>query len=655
MNIGTNLGISNSQQSLLQSSNNVSSPILTSQAFPFMFQSATSLNQIPFNLNMNFPLPQILQMPSIDQINNNSSMLSQSDLQQLQQQQQQQNLFRQQNNFTGSSISQNELPSIQLQKSYSQNQIFTNEHQQQLQQQQQQFNYVQNQIKSLSQLIPDEDKQQQILKGQINENSNSNMMGKNFNKNCNTSGIVTPNRVVQQLKENLPTLLYMQQVIDQQIAYHKYYIQQANLQQQQQANIQIDPFLPSFGQNIPQYNPLNSNSSSQVSSQSQINANTNLNSLEISPANQKSSIKNVSNVNQIQVKQQQNDQNQFNLLQESPNQPFSLNEQLNMNPSIQEKLLKRQKVAEELSELMHFLINNMTVLSTDKIFERKKDIKYLNEKESQIYDQIVNKYQYSKKTKEEMIKFILRKCFKFLKSDMKQFDLSQQREMDKAFFDKYFDSADFCTDDQFMPFKKKSSLKTMNSQFLKKIFKSPSFSQGYHQYLDKFEEISVKENEKKVKKFVNYILDLMDKNKLDKMKSFKRLPWLKIWLKDTHEIAKSLLIYEEQTSQQRSQEISFSNLKKKQKTEDDEQNAISKFSSNVGKKSEVIKIETDEGIQQSFQSNSDKNFKSPISQPITQIIMTNNQYPLNPLNLSSSVMISSRQGLNDDTSLQDTH
>ncbi|KAL4469511.1 hypothetical protein ABPG74_004764 [Tetrahymena malaccensis] len=653
MNIGTNLGISNSQQSLLQSSNNVSSPILTSQAFPLMFQSAHSLNQIPFNLNMNFPLPQIPQMPSIDQINNNSSLLSQNDLQQIQQQQQ--NLLRQQNAFISSGISQNELPSqIQLQKSYSQNQMFVNEHQQQ-QLQQQQFNYAQNQIKSLSQIIPDEDKQQQIQKGQINENSNSNMMSKNFNKNCNTSGIVTPNRVIQQLKENLPTLLYMQQVIDQQIAYHKYYIQQANLQQQQQTNIQIDPFLPSFGQNIPQFNPLNSNSSSQVSSQSQININTNLNSLEISPANQKSSINSISNVNQVQVKQQQNDQNQFNLLQESPNQQFSLNEQLSVNPSIQEKLLKRQKVAEELAELMHFLIDNMTVLSTDKIFEKKKDIKYLNEKESQIYDQIVNKYQYSKKTKEEMIKFILRKCFKFLKSDMKQFDLSQQREMDKAFFDKYFDSADFCTDDQFMPFKKKSSLKTMNSQFLKKIFKSPSFSQGYHQYLDKFEEISAKENEKKVKKFVNYILELMDKNKLDKMKSFKRLPWLNIWLKDTHEIAKSLLIYEEQTSSQRSQEISFSNLKKKQKSEDDEQNAISKFSSNLIKKSDVIKIETDEGIQQSFQSNSDKNFKSPISQPITQIIMTNNQYPLNPLNLSSSVMITSRQGLSDDTSLQDTH
>ncbi|EAR88494.2 hypothetical protein TTHERM_00171810 (macronuclear) [Tetrahymena thermophila SB210] len=173
--------------------------------------------------------------------------------------------------------------------------------------------------------------------------------------------------------------------------------------------------------------------------------------------------------------------------------------------------------------------------------------------------------------------------------------------------------------------------------------------------LDKFEEISAKENEKKVKKFVNYILDLMDKNKLDKMKSFKRLPWLQIWLKETHQIAQSLLNYEEQNSSQISQDSSHSNLKKKQKKEEDDQNAISKFSNNANQKSEVIKIETDEGVQQSYQSNSDKNFKSPISQPITQIIMTNNQYPLNPLNLSSSVMISSRQGLSDDTSLQETH
>lgn len=30
---------------------------------------------------------------------------------------------------------------------------------------------------------------------------------------------------------------------------------------------------------------------------------------------------------------------------------------------------------------------------------------------------------------------------------MKQFDLSQQREMDKAFYDKYFDTLDFSGDD----------------------------------------------------------------------------------------------------------------------------------------------------------------------------------------------------------------
>lgn len=70
--------------------------------------------------------------------------------------------------------------------------------------------------------------------------------------------------------------------------------------------------------------------------------------------------------------------------------------------------------------MLEFLVDKMHQIDTDQIFEKKKELKYLNNEDTSIFENIVHKYQFSKKTKEEMIKYILRKCFKFLKSGIKQ-------------------------------------------------------------------------------------------------------------------------------------------------------------------------------------------------------------------------------------------
>lgn len=41
-----------------------------------------------------------------------------------------------------------------------------------------------------------------------------------------------------------------------------------------------------------------------------------------------------------------------------------------------------------------------------------------------------------------------------------------------------------------MPFKKGSKIKTMNSTFLKKVFKSKLFCEDYKEYLQKFDELA---------------------------------------------------------------------------------------------------------------------------------------------------------------------
>lgn len=88
----------------------------------------------------------------------------------------------------------------------------------------------------------------------------------------------------------------------------------------------------------------------------------------------------------------------------------------------------------------------------------------------------------------------------------------------------------------------------MNSTFLKKIFKSELFLSDYRTYLEHFDELSAKENEKKIKKCINSLTDFIEKKKLDRIKSYKRLPWTALWLSETRELAFKLLNFSDETT-----------------------------------------------------------------------------------------------------------
>ena len=51
-------------------------------------------------------------------------------------------------------------------------------------------------------------------------------------------------------------------------------------------------------------------------------------------------------------------------------------------------------------------------------------------------------------------------------------------EMEKRLYKEYFDG-----DEEMIPFRENSSLKTMNAQYLKKIFQSEKFVEGFRDYL----------------------------------------------------------------------------------------------------------------------------------------------------------------------------
>lgn len=58
-------------------------------------------------------------------------------------------------------------------------------------------------------------------------------------------------------------------------------------------------------------------------------------------------------------------------------------------------------------------------------------------------------------------------------------------EMERAFYQEYFSDieGEYSTIEEIIPFRLKSTIKTMNAQYLKKIFKSRKFLKGYEEYL----------------------------------------------------------------------------------------------------------------------------------------------------------------------------
>lgn len=68
-------------------------------------------------------------------------------------------------------------------------------------------------------------------------------------------------------------------------------------------------------------------------------------------------------------------------------------------------------------------------------------------------------------------------------------------EMEKLFYKEYFGEAMAGDIEEMIPFRNKSSIKTMNVQYLKRIFNCPKFYQGYLSYLG-IDKLLIKANQR---------------------------------------------------------------------------------------------------------------------------------------------------------------
>lgn len=127
-------------------------------------------------------------------------------------------------------------------------------------------------------------------------------------------------------------------------------------------------------------------------------------------------------------------------------------------------------------------------LNEERVLEVRQEIEdsgppFLGE----IYGYLYKRFKKVKKTKEEMIKYTMRKSFKYITEQLKKEDPSlipllttDGLEGMSIYFRRH------CDDDEiFIPFKKNSLEKTMNANFLKKVFSIYRFYRDYKKFLSK--------------------------------------------------------------------------------------------------------------------------------------------------------------------------
>jgi len=171
-----------------------------------------------------------------------------------------------------------------------------------------------------------------------------------------------------------------------------------------------------------------------------------------------------------------------------------------------------------------------------------------------IFDNLLHKYKSSAKSREDIVRFVLRKAMISLRDSVRAKCGLSAKGASLALCRKYFSfrlqeltdhNIDLEDEDQvlnfLLPYKKNSRNKTVNSLFIAEIFASEAFYEDYLQFLEKIDDILEADNKKRSKKLIDFLTVCAEEGNFARIKSFKRPPWLKSWLVSVKAIAHELL------------------------------------------------------------------------------------------------------------------
>lgn len=208
---------------------------------------------------------------------------------------------------------------------------------------------------------------------------------------------------------------------------------------------------------------------------------------------------------------------------------------------------------EHITDIVNFVLQNVGRIDESTLSKYEK--KYSQDGAlHEVFSLLVNKYMSIVKTKEEMIKCIIRRAFKSMKNQIKKKYNIDAKAACKIICEKYFgiskedfekkalnpDDEEELLDD-LLPFRKNSKNRTMNNSFLNQIFSSDEFKNDFETFISDLDDMLRSENERKSSKLVSQIEQLVKKKKITDLNNMKRIPWLGIWIEKTKSVAKEMM------------------------------------------------------------------------------------------------------------------
>jgi len=205
----------------------------------------------------------------------------------------------------------------------------------------------------------------------------------------------------------------------------------------------------------------------------------------------------------------------------------------------------------QISNMLDFFIDKFEKVSLHEIAQQRSFYSF-NPSLQILFDKLVKKYESSRKSREDMIRSVVRRALKFLKDSYKaKFNLTSRAasmKICKTYFNQEemkLNQIDFEDENQvlsfLLPYRKDSRNKTPNTRFITEIFASEEFCHDYMGYLETYDLAFEKDNNHKIAKFCDFLVKCVEHNTIDQVQNYKRLPWLKTWQETTKVIAFELL------------------------------------------------------------------------------------------------------------------
>lgn len=220
---------------------------------------------------------------------------------------------------------------------------------------------------------------------------------------------------------------------------------------------------------------------------------------------------------------------------------------------VQQKSTGPQPMKVQVKEMVKFILNTMG--KVDKREVEKMRQKYVDSPSLlPIFDALVAKYSPLKKHREDIVRYVVRRALKFMKSSIIEEEKIYGKRAYAALCKRYFNFSNeelermgVNTKDEkdliefLLPYRKNSKNRTMNISFTSELFSSKEFCNDYKLFLDNFDHSLVHDNTKKIEKLVSLAEECIKKKSVDKINKCSRLPWLQVWIDRTNQIAEELL------------------------------------------------------------------------------------------------------------------